>query len=169
MHREDLCWRQRFRAEWLQSGDCNTAYFHRKASNRKQKNTIFRLRDKDGNWCEDDDELVRVLEDYFGSIFHSRCPSEEELEAATSCITSRLTKDDLVNIERPFTEEEVYRALKDMGPIMALGPDGFHALFYQSYWGIVGSSVANACLGVLNDGQSISSINGTNIVLISMC
>ncbi|XP_074265977.1 uncharacterized protein LOC141588432 [Silene latifolia] len=49
LHQEGLFWRQRSRALWLQEGDRNTKFFHKKAGQRKQKNHIAKLIDDDGN------------------------------------------------------------------------------------------------------------------------
>lgn len=83
------------------------------------------------------------------------------------CIRSSLSLEDKLVRKRNFTEEEVVRALKDMRPTKAPGPDGFHAIIFHKNWCTVGLEVANACLGVLSNGNSIRAINSTNIVLIS--
>ena len=44
----------------------------------------------------------------------------------------------------------MYKAICDIRPTKVLGPDGFHAVFYQNYWGIVGQHNTEASLGVLN-------------------
>ncbi|KAA3464007.1 reverse transcriptase [Gossypium australe] len=68
--------------------------------------------------------------------------------------------------EQRAREDEVYAALKGMGPLKAPGSDGFPALFFQKYWHIVGKEVLEYCLGILNDGKEIESANTTDIVLI---
>ena len=45
---EEIRWNQRSRVDWLISGDRNTQYFHHKASQRKRKNEIRGLWDKEG-------------------------------------------------------------------------------------------------------------------------
>lgn len=39
-----------------------------------------------------------------------------------------------------------------MDPYKALGPDGFHAVFYQKSWEVVGPHVCSFALNFLNDG-----------------
>ena len=65
-----------------------------------------------------------------------------------------------------LTTEGVYSALRHMAPLKAPGPDGMSDIFYQKYWGIVGNSVTNLVLNVLNNNLSMSEINKTNISLI---
>ncbi|KAL0439197.1 UNVERIFIED_CONTAM: hypothetical protein Slati_2402700 [Sesamum latifolium] len=48
LSREEILWKQHGKAQWLWDGDTNTAYFHARASAQQCKNSIFRLRDKNG-------------------------------------------------------------------------------------------------------------------------
>ncbi|KAL5740040.1 hypothetical protein ACOSQ2_029220 [Xanthoceras sorbifolium] len=65
-----------------------------------------------------------------------------------------------------FTRAEVRAAVFDMGPNKAPGPDGFHALFFQKFWNVVGEDVSSVCLKFLNGGCSVEEFNATNVVLI---
>lgn len=50
--REEIMWRQRSRATYLREGDRNTKWFQRKATWRKKKNSIMKLKDENGEWVE---------------------------------------------------------------------------------------------------------------------
>lgn len=67
----------------------------------------------------------------------------------------------------PFTKDEIERAIKQMHPSKAPGPDGFPALFYQKFWNEVGNVTTLDCLDMLNRKRSIRSWNDTHISLIS--
>ncbi|PON71550.1 hypothetical protein PanWU01x14_073470, partial [Parasponia andersonii] len=75
------------------------AHFHSKPSNRQLKNSITCLDDKYGIWRSDDADLLAVIVDYFGDVFLSNNPSNEDLEAATCHITSHLSYDDIAILD----------------------------------------------------------------------
>lgn len=70
-------------------------------------------------------------------------------------------------LDSPFTREDVKKALFDLHPSKAPGPDGFTALFYQNAWETIGDQVAKAALDVLNHGASLKDWNQTVVTLIS--
>lgn len=72
----------------------------------------------------------------------------------------------IVELEAPFTGEEVKIVLFQMHPSKGSGPDGMSALFYQKFWGIVGRDVVDMALGILNNNENIDEFNHTHIVLI---
>lgn len=51
-------------------------------------------------------------------------------------------------------------------PDKSPGEDGFSPGFYQHYWNIIGSDVANAWIQWLLEGSLLESLNNTTIVLI---
>ncbi|KAA3484647.1 reverse transcriptase [Gossypium australe] len=72
---------------------------------------------------------------------------------ATTRITSHISEEINVVLLSTYMVEEVYQALKGMGPTKALGWDGFPTLFFQNYWHIVGKDVREFCLGILNEEE----------------
>ena len=65
-----------------------------------------------------------------------------------------------------FTQEEVKKALFQMNPTEAPGPDGMNPLFFQKYWHIVGTDVSDAVLDYINSRKFLQSINFRHITLI---
>lgn len=53
-----------------------------------------------------------------------------------------------------------------MNPNKALDPDSFSVSFFQSYWGLIGNSVVDACLRFLNGGDDLHKLNHVHVVLI---
>ncbi|KAA3466274.1 reverse transcriptase [Gossypium australe] len=162
--RDEIYWEQRARTNWLKAGDKNSAFFHKYASARKRMNTITRLELENGRETTDESEIVKSASSFFRSLFTSRGVGDlyHLLQGIEKKIPSNINEL-LLSV---FTEEEVFSALKDMGPTKAPGPDGFPAMFFQQYWHIVGKDVIDFCLGILNNGQSFGQLNSTDIVLI---
>ena len=56
---------------WLVGGDRNISFFHAKAPNRHQRNSIKGVCDDKGIWQEDDHQVKAIMVDYFSNIFKS--------------------------------------------------------------------------------------------------
>lgn len=54
---EQEMWHQRSKNNWLKAGDRNTTFFHTKATNRYQRNTISKIMDANNRWLEDVDQI----------------------------------------------------------------------------------------------------------------
>ncbi|KAL0320135.1 UNVERIFIED_CONTAM: hypothetical protein Sradi_5275000 [Sesamum radiatum] len=78
--REEIMWKQRGKAQWLKEGDRNTQYFHARASARRPKNSISRLRNEEGVWCDSVEDIQQIILGYFTGLFQSSCPSEEAMD-----------------------------------------------------------------------------------------
>ncbi|XP_062007579.1 uncharacterized protein LOC133724753 [Rosa rugosa] len=135
---EEAFWKQRAKITWLQEGDRNSGFSHRKAANRKRKNSLLGLFNANGVWQEDDDGLER--------------PS----------VTSEMNQ----KLCAPYSEEEVKIALFQMYPTKSPGPDGMPPLFFQHYWDSIGRDVIVAVQSFLHTGSLLKQINFTHICLI---
>lgn len=69
-------------------------------------------------------------------------------------------------LKKPFTKEEILKALLDLNPNKAPGPDGYPALFFQKEWELIQADVLNTVLGVLNNNDPLEEWNKTTITLI---
>ena len=161
---EEVWWQQRSRVQWLGEGDCNTKYFHHRASERRRKNAIVGLWNDEGVWCDSKEGIVRTVTGYFEDIYTSTYPSR--LEEVTNLIQAKVSEEMNGDLTKDFTAEEVRIALWQMHPTKAPGPDGMFAIFYQNFWDIVGYDVTNMVLNVLNSNASLSDINSTYITLV---
>uniref|UniRef100_A0A2N9EM59 Reverse transcriptase domain-containing protein n=1 Tax=Fagus sylvatica TaxID=28930 RepID=A0A2N9EM59_FAGSY len=161
---EEIYWRQRSRISWMKDGDRNTKFFHECASQRKRKNEISRLRNQYGDWVLDKTEMEGMVNNYFNNLFTSSNPVG--IPNVVSLV-DRVVSDDMnQRLVRDFDAEEVRRALFQIHPTKAPGPDGMSAIFFQNFWHIVGEDFTNAILDYLNTGRMLSSVNLTHIVMI---
>ena len=142
----------------------NTKLFHSKASQRRRKNFIEGIKNANGVWVEEVDDVADVASDYLMDIFKaSTC---DRMEECLNAVNRKITDDMLEVLSKPYRSEEVKTALFQMGPTKALGPDGMNALFYQNFWHIIGNEVIDVVLDFLHTGCMVLDINYTHIVLI---
>ncbi|BFG37899.1 hypothetical protein CerSpe_241730 [Prunus speciosa] len=161
---EETMWQQRSRVTWLNKDNRNTKFFHEKAKSRGRNNTIRRLFDDSNVWQLASDNIGSMFCNYFNGLFTQTGGQDMELvmAAITPCVTMNMNE----ILLRPFNRSELKQALGQMYPTKAPGIDGMPALFYQRYWHIVGDSVSDACLRILNGEGSVRDFNHTLIALI---
>ena len=160
-------WFARARANEMRDGDKNTAYFHHKASQRKQRNRIQKLQDGSGEWKTDEGDIGQVIAEYFDDLFSTSHPSN--VEAALRGIETRVSAAANELLLAEPTGDEIRTALFQMHPNKAPGIDGMHALFYQKFWHVVGEDVINFIKSWWCGATDIDSLNRTCIVLIPKC
>ena len=66
----------------MKERDIDSRYFHSMASARKKKNTIIRLRNAQGLWCVDSDEIDTLIKSYFTDLFSSSGSNNEAVISA---------------------------------------------------------------------------------------
>jgi hypothetical protein len=162
--KDELIWRQQSRVSWLQEGDRNTKFFHACASQRKRTNTINGLKYDNDLLHTEPAEIERIAIEYFAGLFTSSQPHAiDEVVQEADWVVMQGMNDRLMS---PFTHEEVRKALFQMHPSKAPGPDGMSALFFQKYWHVIGTDISIAVLDFLNFGRMLGSVNFTHIVVI---
>jgi hypothetical protein len=148
----------------LTKGDRITAFFHSYASERKKRNRIKKLKKDDGGEVKEEAEMAAVVTNYFRDLFSSNTGHRvnELLEKVTPRVTNEMNE----LLVREFSAEEVKAALDCIGDLKAPGLDGLPAVFYKSYWDIIGDRVTTEVLQVLNGGDIPPNWNETCVVLI---
>jgi hypothetical protein len=160
----ELFWKQRVHVTWLEKGGRNTSYFHACATERKKKNAIKKLKGEDGVAVEGEEGLKALVTNYFSSLFTPMAGAD--LRGVLDSITPRVSEQMNTYLASDYSEEEVKKALDDMGDLKAPGADGMPAIFYKRFWGTVGDTVVKEVLQVLRGGSIPEGWNETIVVLI---
>ncbi|XP_062011862.1 uncharacterized protein LOC133728462 [Rosa rugosa] len=157
-------WKQCSQVMWLTEGDLNSRYFHQKATNRRRRNEIKGLYNSEGVWCTEESELEKIVLGYFGNLFTTNHPTNVEL--FTNLFPQVISNEMNSQLIKEFSEDEVLKALKQMHPMKAPGPDGFSPIFYQRYWPVVGKDVTAAIRCFMGSEHLLREVNGTYVTLI---
>lgn len=163
-HRVEIVWQQRSRVLWLTSGDKNTNFFHLRASQRKKKNKIVRLKRADGQFTEDEQEMEEMTLVFYQQLYTSE--GTTDMERVLDTVPHKVTSEMNTLLLSPYSMDEVKMALFQMFPTKAPGPDGFPAHFFQRHWEVCGEEVTEVVLRMLRREDDPTAINNTSIALI---
>jgi hypothetical protein len=95
-------WQQRSRVQWLKVGDKNTKKIHLRASQRKKKNKIVRLKKEDGSLTEDVKELETMTTNFYTNLYRSEGTSN--MESVLSTVPVKVTAEMNDGLLKPFEE-----------------------------------------------------------------
>ena len=86
-----------------------------------------------------EERINTTFVDYFSNLFSSNVnrDGEEILQHTRPIVTEEMNK----ALIKPFTEEELLKALQQMDREKAPGPDGLNPGFFKDHWSSVGKGV----------------------------
>ena len=117
LYREEMMWLQRSRIAWLKEGDQNTSYFHRQAVWRARKNKIKKLKDSNGDWCDNPKQMQKMATEFFTDLYTADLSVEPD--DLIHLIEPKISADMNEDLCRAFSPEEISDALFQMGPLKA--------------------------------------------------
>lgn len=136
---EELLWCRKSCITWLRIPALSTRFFHLSTIIRCRRNCMEALQDSSGAWLRGRQAIGQYVEDYFKGLFTGQQAAfPHQLE---NIIPETLKHEDNDLLCRLPDELEIWAAIKNIGDMKALGPDGFTRLFYQRYWDTVDREV----------------------------
>lgn len=161
---EEQYWKDKSRNQWLREGDCYTGFFHATTKVRFSKNRLTSIQNDQGVTFLGDTEIGHHAQDFFTQIYKSNGRQVSVLDFADviPTVTPAINEE----LEREFTDTEIYNAVSLIGDDKALGPDGLTATFYKRCWDIVGKDVVKEVRQYFATGKMKPGVNHTNICMI---
>jgi len=124
LSKEEATWRLKSRPIWLKEGDRNTRFFHKFASARREKNSIWSIKDEKGNVLLSQHEIAREAVRYFQNQYRRREVIFQDALWGIELVPKMFN--DVANEDfiKPVSEEELLKAIKSFKKDKSPGPDG---------------------------------------------
>ena len=103
--KQEIFWRQSSRVSWLKYGDRNTNFFSFQGLPTKAKEFIKGIKNANGVWVEEVDDVVDVAANYFMDIFTTS--TGDRMEECLNKVNKKITDDMMEVLSRPYSNEEV--------------------------------------------------------------
>ena len=161
---EEQYWRQRSRIQWLSCGDRNSTFFHSVTRGHRAQNKFAVIEDATGNAFVEERQIVQTIANYYQDIFSSR--SVGDLSVVQEALSPKVSPEMNQALIALPTDLEIRAALFSINADKALGPDGFSAGFYQSFWDIIGDDISRDIRGFFSSGEIHRRQNETHVHLI---
>ena len=129
--KEYRMWFQRSKVLYTTNGEQNSKYFHCRATQRKRKNLILKIRKADEEWSSDMGQVTETLTTYFQELYTSA--NLPPCAAATNSINQVISEEMNEQLSREFQAWEVQQVIKQMAPLKAPGPNGMPLMRMQNF------------------------------------
>jgi hypothetical protein len=147
---------------WLKEGDTNSKLFHAVANGRRTENYIAVVRVGE-TLVTDQERKNDVFTEAYMDLLRAIHNREHGIELEALDIPTK----DLHELERLFSEEEVWNTIRELPSDRAPGPDGFTGAFYQRAWPVIKHDIMAGRLKLgVGYGRGFGRLNRALITLI---
>ncbi|GJU43506.1 hypothetical protein Tco_1200772 [Tanacetum coccineum] len=160
---EERFLKQKAKIDWLDVGDSNSAFFHKSIKSRNQRSRIEVVKTETNMEVTGNSVLEVFVAHYEGLLGTSTVCEDLDTNGLFLKTVSDLAN---AHMTSPITNNEIKRAMFDIGDDKAPGPDGYTSAFFKKGWDVVGQEVCTAVHDFFANGQLLKEVNHTFIALI---
>ena len=117
----------------MEDGDRNTKFFRRVASMRGRFNAINKIVVEE-ELHSDVSSVKDAILQFYEKLYQEDVSARPFLEDISY---DSIGKEEASELVKEFSEEEIWKAVNDLGKDKAPGPDGFNIAFFQHCWSVV--------------------------------
>ncbi|GJR14842.1 putative reverse transcriptase domain-containing protein [Tanacetum coccineum] len=153
---------QKAKIQWAVEGDENSKFFHG-IVNRKRVHLSVKGVMVDGEWVDEPNRVKEEFRSHFANRFQDTGVSRCRLNFR---FPSRLTADQISDLEKPVSFDEIRKAVWSCGENKSPGPDGFTFEFFRKYWDSIGPDMCVAVEWFFRHNSFAKGCNASFITLI---
>ena len=101
---------------------------------KRESTQINKIRNEKGEITTDTTEIQRITREYYKQLCANKMDTHEEMDKFLERYNFlRLNQEELENINRPITSNEIETVIKNLPTNKSPGPDVFTGEFYQTF------------------------------------
>uniref|UniRef100_A0A8C9E8W4 RNA-directed DNA polymerase n=1 Tax=Phocoena sinus TaxID=42100 RepID=A0A8C9E8W4_PHOSS len=101
---------------------------------KREMTQITKIRNEKGEGTTDTTEIQSILRDYYKQLYANKVDNLEEMDKFLERYNLlRLNQEEIENMNRPITSNEIDTVIKNFPTNKSPGPDGFTGEFYQTF------------------------------------
>lgn len=161
---------QRARQNWAVQGDSNTRFFYASTVIRRRRNNIAAVLKENGDWAVEEKEVRLEFTNNFKSVYLAGSPSGVqgpiEIPLHIRREINPIPQEAGPGLDRRPTNDEIKKAVFDLGPLKAPGPDGVTASLVQQGWDFFGPVLLKEVSQFFLTGTMEESFAHSNLILV---
>lgn len=120
-----------------------------------------------GKWFDDVQEVKQNVRNFFEQQFASSQTKYSSLPAAL--MGRKIEPGTAVDLELPFSEDEIKKAIWSCGLEKSPGPDGFNFHFFWAFWDVMKTDLVALFNDFHANAKLVRGLNSSFITLILKC
>ncbi|GJX59094.1 RNA-directed DNA polymerase, eukaryota [Tanacetum coccineum] len=153
---------QKAKVKWAIKGDESSKFFHGIINKRRAQLAIRGVFDS-GVWLTDPPLVKNSFLNHFAYRFKKPASSRLKLNMS---FPNRLTPDQIDDLDRNISRDEIKAAVWDCGENKSPGPNGFTFEFFRHFWDLIGSDLCAAVNYFFDSGSFPRGCSSSFIALI---
>jgi len=164
---KEALWRLKNHAIWLTCGDENIEFFHSYAKGRKMTNTIWGLKQDDGQTVNSFEGMSTMEISHFRDLFKAHAGmSIAEIVKVARLFPHFVEKEEHFSLMMEVSEKELLEVLDSFQKGKSPGSDGWLIEFYLGFYDLLGSDILKVVEESRKNGHIHEPLNSTFIELI---